>query len=773
MIAAALTAEAASVVASKFELILSVLRAGTGHDFTQYKKQTLMRRIERRMAQHLLTDIADYARLLQQQPAEVKALFRELLINVTSFFRDPEAWDVLKAEILPPMLKGRADDLPLRVWVAGCSSGEEAYSIAMVLRELMDEAHPLLRVQLYATDLDDEAIAAARTGLYPVNIAQDVSEKRLLRFFVPDPEGYRIKKEIREMVIFAVQNIVQDPPFTRLDLLSCRNVMIYLEPELQHRLLPALHYALKPGGVLWLSPAESVGSHTELFEPAHRKWNFFRARGSLGVSRSMLGSGLRWTTDASLPGQRLSAPVREFSSLAEAARRALLQSFAPPSVLTDLRGEVLYVHGETGDFLRLAPGQPSRNVLEMAREGLEAPLREALRQAESQTLPCVDQRVMQPQDPSRPWLDLRLRLLHDEPGGQRLLLLSFCVCATTAGAPAAGQPRRRAKAVPQQVAELEIELDHLRLRLKSALDEQQASNEELKSFNEELQSTNEELQSTNEELETSKEELQSVNEELVTVNAELQTKIEQMVGMQDDMKNLLDNIRTGTIFLDRKLMIRRYTREATRVFRLVPSDLGRALGDIRCDLQGGDAIADAQEVLDSLVPIERELSLADGTVFLGRTQPYRTVDNVIDGVVLTFTDVTERVHAMANRQARDLAEAVVDAVPEPLLVLDKGLKVVSVNRSFLREFGGTTAVLLGQSMFAINEGQWDFAEFRDLLETVLPRDQHFDSRRLQHTFVALGDRQLKLAAHRVSMPAQSGELVLLVIEVVAPRTPLP
>lgn len=745
------------------ERILALLRVGCGHDFTQYKRNTLRRRVERRMTVRSITDMAAYARYLQQHPGELKLLFREMLINVTSFFRDSEAFALLKTEILPPLMKDRAFDNPLRIWVAGCSTGEEAYSIAMVLRELMEGISPELRVQLYATDLDDEAITTARAARYPSSIAQDVDADRLRRFFVLDNNEYVVKKEVREMVVFAVQSLAQDPPFTRLDLLSCRNVMIYMEPELQARLVPAFHYALKVGGVLLLSPAESIGNHTELFESVNRPWNFYRARASFASTRSMLSVGLNWSQPPKLAKDLgLTQRTRDIVSLAELAKRQLLQSFAPPAVLTDQHGEVLFVHGETGRFLRLAPGAPTHNVIEMAREGLDMPLREALRNAEAMGTGALSQRVNIQTESTPIPVNLSVRMLADSWAGRPLVLITFSVVVVDM--PTFAMPKLRSRPLPAQVLELTGELERAKERTKMLLEEQQATTEELKSINEELQSTNEELQSTNEELETSKEELQSVNEELLTVNAELHLKVEQMSGMQDDMKNLLDNIRVGTVFLDRNLMIRRFTKEATKVFRLLASDLGRPLADIRTVLEGGDPIADAAQVIDTLVPVERELSLPDETWFLARTQPYRTVDNVIDGVVLTFTDITERVHSMANQQARDLAVAVVDTVPEPLLVLDDKFMVVSANRSYFRKFGGTADTVLGRSMFLIGEGQWNDKQIHEILEVLLPRDQHIDGIVIEHEFGRLGKMKLRLAAHRVALPAKSGELMLLVIE---------
>lgn len=754
-----------------FVQILSVLRSGTGHDFSQYKKSTIGRRIERRMAQHLIDDAEVYAHYLKEHPAEMKALFRELLINVTSFFRDPDAFEALKSEILPALLTGKPAAYTLRVWVAGCATGEEAYSIAIIVRELMDTTHPELKLQLYSTDLDDDAIATARAGLYPLNIAQDVSADRLRRFFIPEDAGFRIKKEIREMVVFAVQSVIKDPPFTRLDLLSCRNLMIYLEPDLQNRLIPALHYALKPGGMLFLSPSESVGNHTDLFDPVHRKWKFYRAKPTIASTRSVLTSGLSWAVGKGASGsQEQGLRVKEFD-VGELAKRTLLQSFTPAAVVTDLQGNIQYVHGETGRFLRPAPGQPTHNIVEMAREGLQIELREALNRAALHSLPTVNQPVTVRTDGETLPVDLSVRLLSDAGANASVLLVSFQERSQSASPAPPPARKGRLSASALRVAELERELDYAKQSMKAMLEEQQASNEELKSINEELQSANEELQSTNEELETSKEELQSVNEELVTVNSELQTKIEQMAGMQDDMKNLLDNIRVGTIFLDRQLLIRRFTREATKVYRLLHSDLGRPLADIRSELSGGDPLADAKAVLDSLMPIERELCTPDGAWYLARIQPYRTVDNVIDGVVLTFTDVTERVHAIAMRQARDLAEAVVDTVPEPLVVLDGQLHVMSANRAFYREFGNSTEDTLGQAFFDVGQRYWDFAALRDLLENELPRERGFEGRLLEHDFAKRGVRTLRLSARRILMPAGSGELVLLVIEPISAAPP--
>jgi two-component system CheB/CheR fusion protein len=741
--------------------VLMQLRQGTGHDFSQYKKSTLGRRVERRMTQQGIDDIATYERFLKEHPSEVQTLFHEMLINVTNFFRDAVVFDTLKRDVLPALLANRPENEALRVWVAGCATGEEAYSVAMLLRELADEQRHDWPVLIYGTDIDADAIAVARAGLYPPNIAQDVTPERLRRFFIKEEGGYRVRKEIREMVVFAVQSVVKDPPFTRLDLLTCRNLLIYLEPVLQERLIPIFHYALRPGGVLCLSPSESIGSHGELFETLDRRLNIYRARPTVASRRAVVSNRLSWTTDVQgvAPAGAVVKP-RE-TAAADLARRTLLQTFAPASVLTDAQGDILFVHGETGRFLRLAPGQPTHNVVDMAADGLQTDVREALHRAAAGGLAGFSRDAAIKADGEIQALRLSVRSLAGPESARNLLLFSF---EEPGRAQARGPVRRRKVGTgteAQRVQALEHELMLSKQTLGAMVEEQQISNEELQSTNEELQSTNEELQSTNEELETSKEELQSVNEELVTVNSELQTKVEQLTSMQDDMKNLLDNISVGSVFLDRRLLIRRFTRDASAIYRLVPSDVGRPLADIRCELQDVDLVTDAQAVLDTLTPVERELRTAGNTWYLVRIKPYRTMDNVIDGVVLTFNDVTERVLALAMRQARDLAEAVVDTVYEPLVVLDASLQVVTANRAFLDLFGGQPDDTLGRGFYEIARGQWDFPEMHELLDATTAGTPVLQDRTLGHAFEGLGPRQLRVRMRRVADKSRTTGLVLV------------
>ena len=755
--------------------ILMLLRSATGHDFSLYKKSTIGRRIERRMSQHNIESLETYARYLKEHLPEVHWLFKELLINVTSFFRDAEAFVALKHDILPMMLKDKPEGYVFRVWVAGCASGEEAYSIAILLRELMDETHNEFKTQIYSTDLDDDAIALARAGIYPPNIAQDVAPERLRRFFIKEDAGYRVKKEIREMVVFATQSIIKDPPFTKLDLLSCRNLMIYLEPDLQNRVIPAFHYALKPGGVLFLSPSESIGNHTDLFLPLNRKWKLYQTTPSVASTRAVMSSGLSWTRDDNIKGpDEVISKIKE-TDFAELTKRALLQSYAPASVVTNPKGDILFVHGDTGKYLRPAPGQATLNVIDMARDGLQLELRTAIHIATDKSTPTLNREVSFGNHGDYHSVSFSVRPLPYPDASNGLLLISFqevgIAKSLQSGADIASLPKpgrgKRTINVDEvrRVEELERELTYTKENLHATIEEQQASNEELKSTNEEMQSTNEELQSTNEELETSKEELQSVNEELVTVNAELQDKIEQLAGMQNDMKNLLDNINIGTVFLNDTLSIKRFTRDAVRVYRLVSSDVGRPLADIKSNIEGDDLLTDAQSVLDTLVPREREVCTVSGAWFLARIQPYRTLDNVIDGVVLTFTDVTKRIQAeTAIHDTQKLAESIVDTVREPLIVLDSTFKVISASRSFYRSFCVTKEETVGRQFFELGSRQWDIPKLKELLETLLPQNQTFENYEVELDFPSIGKRKMQLNARRIAGKADEMQLILLAIE---------
>ena len=748
--------------------VLLQIRSRTGHDFSQYKKSTIGRRIERRMALHHIEDIAVYARFLKQNPNEVHTLFKELLINVTSFFRDAEAFAALKQDILPALLADRPDDYVFRVWVAGCASGEEAYSIAIILRELMDEVHPVFKVQIYATDLEEEAIHTAREGRYPAGIEQDVTPERLRRFFTKDERGYKIRKDIRDMVVFAVQSVIKDPPFTKLDLLSCRNLMIYLEAAQQNLLIPNFHYALKPGGVLFLSSSESVAGYTQLFRPLNRKWKFYQACSTTSkLSISLIRSPAMTTPEPALPPS-VAASKPMLGNVAALSNRILLQSYAPASVTTDSLGNILYVHGDTSRFLRQPAGVMTTNLLDMAREGLQMDLRTALTAA-AQGTPTLGREVSLKTDTGRLTLSFSLRLLpatHLEARAEdRLLLVSFQELAAKPTRHASGKNPPSADEAAR-IEHLERELAYSRENLQATIEEQQATNEELKSTNEELQSTNEELQSTNEELETSKEEMQSLNEETLTVNSELNSKIELLSVAQNDWKNLMENINAGIVFLDYHLNIRSFNREAVKVYRLIDTDAGRPLGDITANLQGESLTDELRTVLETLIPCERDVQTLDGAWYRARLQPYRTVDNVIDGVVLTFSDNTvnrqaEQIKLAAAQLARELAEGIVNTVAEPLLVLDSGLKVVSASRSFYQHFQVAAEQTVGNKIYELGNGQWNITALRALLEDILPQRETMEGYVVEHDFPVLGPRCMVLNARRIKTALGDTELILL------------
>jgi len=751
--------------ASAMRRIMILLRSKTGNDFSHYKQTTIKRRVERRMAAHNLENIEAYARYLHENPAEVQILFKELLINVTSFFRDREVFEALAKDVLPRLFERKPEDYIFRIWVPGCASGEEAYSVAMLFREYMDEIKKDYRIQIYATDIDEEAIATARAGTYPANIAIDVSPDRLHRFFVKEENVFRIKKEIREMVVFAIQNVIKDPPFTKMDLITCRNLLIYLEPELQNQVIPAFHYALRPGGVLILSPSESIGNFTDLFTPLDKKWKIYSTKPSLKSTRALVAQRFAWAGNRPVKEWEETPERREKVNLAELTKRALLRSFAPPSVIIDENGDIAYVHGDTGNYLKPAEGNARMNVIDMAREGLQLELRAAIANAVALHSAAVCRDVQVRTNGGIHGVDLMVLPLVDPESTGELLLVSFRDVESHPPEKRTREKRVSAKGGSKRVEELEQELAYTKENLKATIEEMQAANEELKSTNEELQSTNEELQSTNEELETSKEELQSVNEEILTVNAELQAKIEQLTDIQNDMKNLLENVNVGTIFLDEHLAIKRFTRDATRVFRLAASDTGRPLADIRSLIPDVDLVPDAQEVLDSLIPQEKQVYTTSNEWFLVRIMPYRTLENVIEGVVLTFSDITalKGVETEARR-ARTYAQNIVDTIREPLVVLNGNFEVVSASRSFYRTFGVTPETTLGRTLFELGNGQWDIPRLHELLESVLPKDTSFDDYEVEHEFPGIGFKKMLLNAHRIPGEADTTQLILLAIE---------
>jgi len=683
---------------STLEKVVILLRSKTGHDFSLYKKNTLYRRIERRMGIHQLNRIADYVRYLRENPNEVDLLFRELLIGVTSFFRDPEEWGLLRDTLLPDLLVGQPDGGILRAWSAGCSTGEEAYSMAIIFKEALDALKPkaTYSLQIFATDLDPDAIDHARQGLYPVNIAAHVASDRLQRFFIQEESGYRIRKEIREMVTFATQNIAMDPPFTKLDFLLCRNLLIYLEPELQKRLMQIFHYSLKPGGLLFLGSAETVGNFHHQFSVTQAKSRlFWRQQSALRAENQIFPAILPPARSGSLKETTLPHQPANLQSLAE---QLLLRDYCPPAVLATDQGDILYISGRTGKYLEPASGKVNWNLFAMARDGLRYELSSAFEKAvRSQETVTVKELKVGLHSPEPQSLELSIQPIKTPEALQGMVLVVFKDVAAAPPVKPTGRSKTGA-ATNARIVELEQELRQKNDELQSIHEGMQSSQEELKSTNEELQSTNEELQSTNEELTTSKEEMQSMNEELQTVNAEQTSKVDTLERINNDMQNLLNSTEIITLFLDDELQIKRFTPGANKLFKLITGDVGRPLTDLSSDLCYPELAADAKEVLRTLVFCEKQVTAGDGRWFTVRIMPYRTTDNRIDGVVITFADITRSKQLEAElRTTGGMANALLQSSPVIVIGLSADGQILEFSPAAEKHLGYKRDKIVGRN----------------------------------------------------------------------------
>lgn len=681
---------------SSLEKIVILLRTYTGNDFSLYKKNTLYRRIERRMSVHKIEKIVTYVHFLQGNPKEVEILFKELLIGVTSFFRDSSVWDRLKVTIVQGTLSAIPPGTLLRAWVPGCSTGEEAYSLAIVFREALEKMnqHGGTSLQIFATDIDPDAIDFARKGLYPANIAADVSPDRLSRYFLSTEEGYRIKTEIREMVVFAQHNVILHPPFTRIDILACRNLLIYMDPELQKKLIGLFYYSINPDGIMILGSSETLGNQNHLFTPVDGKLRIYKRTqtGHLPEYFDFPSSFSR--SKSTLPRELLSDnKALNFQALAD---RLLLDYYSPAGVLVNEYGDVIYIHGHTGKYLEPAAGKANMNIFAMLREGLRDELHHAFRRAVTNketvimhNLRVINNGVSQVVNIDIKWID-KPELLYGT------LLIIFAEVKEIPSTEPASKTKGHSKDSTRE-KELQAELMRMREVMQNSLEEVQTSQEELRSTNEELQSTNEELQSTNEELTTSKEEMQSLNEELQTVNAELQAKVDDYSRVNNDMKNLLNSTEIATLFLDKELNIRRFTLQATKIFKLIKSDIGRPFTDQTSDLNYAELADDAREVLRTLVFIQKEVPALDGRWFLVRIMPYRTFDDRIDGLVITFINISEQKRTEQKLLESDKKNRILlSATTEVKIVLADDSTVIDLSPEAESFFGKSREECLNQ-----------------------------------------------------------------------------
>jgi PAS domain S-box-containing protein len=759
---------AAAPAEAHFKTILALLHSSFGVDFNAYRDTTIKRRITRRMVLHTHENLPAYARHLEGDRAELDALYQDILINVTSFFREAESFEALKQSVFPQILDGKSPLTPIRIWSPGCSTGQEAYSLAMVLLEFLEEKAVRPAIQIFASDLSDRvSLQKAREGVYPENILAQVSPERLRRFFTKEDGKYRVNRAIRDLCVFAKHNVITDPPFSRLDLISCRNLLIYLAPPLQKRIIPTFHYALNPLGFLMLGASETVGSSADLFPIIDQKNRIYVKKAVVAQHHSYFST----QNYRSAGGARVAPPpVASPADWQREADRIALGQYAPPGVLVNENFDILQFRGDTGPYLTPAPGEPSYNLLKMARQGLFMELRGALTECHQNGAAVLRQGLRIRGEGLEREINLHVLPVKLPHAGERCFLILFDESGRRASRP---QEATSGLANGDQGSEAELlrqELASTREYLQAVIEQQDTANEELKSANEEILSGNEELQSTNEELETVKEELQSTNEELMTVNEQLQNRNQELSRVGDALTNLQVSANIPMVEVGIDLRIRRYTPAAAKVLKLVYDDIGRPVGSLKLPVEMPDLEKLVTEVIETVKVKEREARDRDGRWYALRLHPYRTADNRIDGAVLVLVDVDELKSAQENiRDARDYAEAIVETVRNPLLILDKELRVRSANACFYEMFNVTPAMTEGQFIYNLGNRQWDIPELRHLLEDVLPHRTLINDFEVRHNFEKIGRKTMILTAHRIVHDSQKTELILLAIEDVTER----
>jgi len=745
--------------ANAIQKILLLLRSHTGHDFAHYKKNTITRRIDRRLAFHQLPDYGYYINFLRENPQEIDVLFNELLIGVTKFFRDAPAFESLKEKLFY-LLRLKAEGEPVRIWVAGCSTGEEAYSVAILIMEFFEltKIKKAPKVQIFATDLDMEAIEHARVGIYYENIVADVSTDRLNRFFIKKDDTYSVKKELREMIVFAQHNIIKDAPFTRLDLLCCRNVMIYLTTELQKKIIPIFHYSLNSKGILFMGPAETIGGFSDMFNPVDPKWKIFERKEGSAALNKMIDFPFN-VTKQSLTISKVEEGTKNIKkkTLAESFSKILLETYTPASVLINEKGDILYINGRTGKFLELNSGEAVMNIYQMAKEELKYAMSNAIHQARTQKAAIQISDIKIKEDDQIRLVDIKVNALQDT-ALQGLIMIVF----EDKGLQKKQKRVRKRVKDPQQNAameELEKELLYTKQQLHTTIEQMETSLEELKSTNEELQSTNEELQSTNEESLTTKEEMQSLNEELMTINVQFQAKADELTQLNNDMKNLLDNTEIGTIFLDNELTILRFTPQVKKLFNVIAADVGRSITDIAFNFDFPNLEATIREVTESLVAKEAEIKTKKNEWYNLRIMPYRTLDNFINGAVLTFTKITSlKLMEQKLNGLKEYAQNIVNAFPLPALMLDKDLNISTVNKVFYDYFKIKAGELQGMAFSAILHGIWKTSK----LDKMIKHLGEDTSIIIEQEFPNIGVRKLEVTA-KPSIDKETNEIIQVLI----------
>jgi two-component system, chemotaxis family, CheB/CheR fusion protein len=751
--------------------IFTLLKTAKGLDFSGYKPATLKRRMLRRMALHNLDRLEDYGDYLQTEPQEVDELYRDLLINVTSFFRDPFVFTALKSKVFPAIIQSKDPGSSLRIWIAGCSTGEEVYSLAICLLEYLAEQNIRLPIQIFATDISEVAIDRARLGIYKPGQINGISAERLSRFFVEVEDGYQIGKSVRELCIFAKQNLIADPPFSQLDLIICRNVLIYLGAELQKRLMPIFHYALKPNGCLILGTAETIGTFADLFNPIDKKARIYESKLAPRTPYLKFKSN-NLSSEKVKPMLPIDEDNRSDLDLHQEADRIVLSRYAPVGVVINDEMNIIQFRGQTGVYLEPAAGKPSFNLFKMAKPAILVELRAAIHQAKQQNEIVRQEHVkIEINDVVK---TINIEVIPFKIGADRLyflVLFEELPIAETELVPVPISTKKgRQTALELENIRLHQELAATKTYLQSIIDEQESIERQFQVANEEILSSNEELQSTNEELETSQEELQATNEELHTINEELNSRNVELSQIDNDLQNLLGSINISILMLDGKLKIRRFTALAQEVFNLIPTDLGRPFSDIQPNLALPDLVQSIQVTIDTLVIQEQEVQDRTGHWYSLRIRPYRTLDNRIDGVVIGLIDInTLKRSAVLLEGARDYADAIVETVRQSLIVLTADFRVIRANQYFYNTFDLSPAQTEQQSIFELGNGLWDLPSLRSLLETILASNTEFQDFEVIQTRTDLPQRMLLLNARKIVDDRQEPSILLAIEDITERR----
>ena len=755
--------------------VVKILHAATGIDFSNYKPTTLRRRIARRMVLRKTERCADYANYLRRHPHEVEDLYQDILIHVTRFFRDPESYEALKTQVFPELVKNKPPDRPVRIWSLGCSTGEEVYSLAIALTEFAESTGVRLPAQIFATDLNEASVQKARTGAYPKHAVQDISAERLHRFFYEVDGKYRITKSIREICVFSKHNVLTDPPFARIDLISCRNLLIYLEPVLQQYLMPILRYALNPNGFLWLGASETIGAYRDLFEVKDSKHKIYVKRP--GPASADTGFRLQRPSLVQADFEPIEIPPGELdrTQLYREGDRILLARYSPPSVLISSNLEVLQFRGDTSPYLAAAPGRPTQNLLRMLREGLLPGIHAAITKAASERAPVREQNLQVKVNGGFRNVSIEvipINGIRPDAGG---FLILFVEPASPTSAPPKVSPagleasgaKERDEGISvtkeRQIERLQQELAGVRDYLQSVIERQEAVNEDLQSANEEVQSANEELQSVNEELETSKEEIESSNEELVTVNDELNNRNLELNLLNNDLNNIFDNVETPFILAGSDLRIRRLTKQAEKTLNLSAADLGRPIAHLQLGAVVPDLESLLTQTIDNIAAVEREFRDHFGHWFSLRIRPYKTLENKIEGAILMLIDID------SIKRAKRMAEDIVATTREPLLVLDAELRIQAASRSFYKLFQFAPETTANRFLYELGHGQWNNPDLRQRLQEILQKDESFSDYLIEQEFEGLGRRIMLLNARRLAQDEERKPLILLAIEDVTVR----